>query len=117
VNVENLTRNHGFCPILIQSFPGEFPLNQSKEIHIPGWWFQPEKYEFVSWDYYSILFPIYGKKCSKPPTRFPYCQRSPLNPKIFANLKTFPCLGDPRLGVAFQVDTMWAWVKNICRII
>jgi len=25
------------------------------------WWFQPsEKYEFVSWDHYS-LFPIYGK--------------------------------------------------------
>jgi len=71
VNVENLTRNHGFCPILIQSFPGEFPLNQSKEIHIPGWWFQPEKYEFVSWDYYSILFPIYGKKMLQTTNQIP----------------------------------------------
>jgi hypothetical protein len=37
-----------------------------------GWWFQPtpsEKYEFVSWDYYSIY---YGKikNCSKPATKY-----------------------------------------------
>jgi hypothetical protein len=28
-----------------------------------GWWlpYPSEKYEFVSWDYYGLLFPIYGK--------------------------------------------------------
>ena len=32
-----------------------------------GWWltYPSEKYEFISWD---DDIPIYGKKCSKPPT-------------------------------------------------
>ena len=47
---------------------------------ITGWWltYPSEKYEFVSWDYYSqYIYMIYiyyiyiwkNKKCSKPPTR------------------------------------------------
>jgi hypothetical protein len=34
----------------------------------PGWWYTypSEKYDFVSWGYYSILFSIYGKITNVP---------------------------------------------------
>ena len=42
-----------------------------------GWWYTypSEKYEFVSWDklfpiYIYIIIYIYGKTCSKPPTKW-----------------------------------------------
>ena len=44
---------------------------KDKLAKMTGWWYTypSEKYEFVNWDDYS-LFPIYGKTCSKPPTRW-----------------------------------------------
>jgi hypothetical protein len=44
---------------------------------LTGWWYTypSEKYEFVKWEYYYLLFPIYGKSFKipwfqSPPSRY-----------------------------------------------
>ena len=57
---------------LLTHLPMDLPWTQPTWLtHITGWWLShpSEKYEFVSWGYYSQLNGNSQNSCSKPPTR------------------------------------------------